>query len=204
MRRCEIMLPEADLTTFVFPSVDEASTDFFDGESGKASLSTRSIGVGGVMTVVTGVWVDALGGVFGRVLSTGRVFLFDLVFAPCVWIAGGICASSAALDPRREDKLPFLSLLKSPPNVVVPPRDADPRSGLPFGVESFFRDAGFNASFILVLGEIPRDLLDLPDPLESTDTVDDVLGLKVAALLGARLVPIEVVLTGNESDLELG
>ena len=197
------MLPDVDLTTFGFPSVDEAGTELLDGESGKTSLSTRSIGVGGVTTVVTGLLVDALGGVLGRVLSAGRVFLFVLVFASCVWIDGGMLASSVALDPRREDMLPLLSFVNKPPNAVPAPKDTDPRSGLPFVVVSFFRDAGFKASFILVPGEIPRDFPDLPDPLESTDKVDEVLGSKDSAFSGARLVLTEVVLTGKVSDLEL-
>ena len=197
------MLPDADLTTFGLGSVEEAGTEFLDGESCKTSLSTRSIGVGGVTTVVTGLLVDALGGVLGRMLSAGRVFLFDLVFASCVWIDGGMMASSVALDPLREDMLPPLSLLNRPPNAAPPLKETGPRSGLPFVVESFFRDEGFNPSLILVPGEIPRDFPDGPDPLESTDSVDEVLGSKSAALLGARLVLIEVVLTGNVPDREV-
>ena len=144
--------------------------------------------------MVSGVWGGLLGGVTG-VTSVGRLRLLD-VAAP-FWICmacGRWGGSSAALEALREEMLPLLSLLKSPPKgSPLPTGENNGRSGLPF-FSLFLLDPDFRASFILNPGEMLRDLEDLPDPIESTERVDVVvIGSSVDPLTVARFVSVEIV-----------
>lgn len=124
--------------------------------------ASRSTGVGGV-TVVTGVVREFEGGVLGVVNSDERVLLFEVASVLMLWTVEGTggTGSPETLDALREDRLPRLSLLKSPPSVFPPlNEDTDPRSGLPFCVLPFC-EPGLRASFNLKPGDVLRDWVPL-------------------------------------------
>ena len=122
-------------------------------------------------------------------LRAGMSVLLALAATFCVCIAsGGFVIPSGSLEALLEEKLPRLSLLKKPLRVLplLNDGDGDGFSGLPSRVVSFFRAPGFNISFIFVPGEIARDLLDFPEPVESTDKVESCRS-KLAADSEARV-----------------
>jgi len=147
----------------VFDSLVAVGDSILSDEGLKLAVPlSRSTGVGGV-TVVTGVVREVAGGVLGVVNSTGRFLLLEVASVLMSWTVVGTAGTESleTLAALREDKLPRLSLLKSPPSVFPPPNDdTDSRSGLPFCVLDF-RDPGLRASFSLRPGDILRDSLPL-------------------------------------------
>jgi hypothetical protein len=183
-RLCDIIFPDAEVTTFVFEFELTGSDDPRSLLVGKRG-ALKSVGVGGVFTIV-GATSTAVGGVDGgRPMST--VVIFAVLGRSGVDVGGGtggtwtgtVCDLSGNKFPSLDETLLRLLMLSNPSDDDDPP-PAEPLnflSGLVLGLELFFV---FNASRSLPTGD--GDLLCDPFSGARSEGVEsDVASLLIEA-----------------------